>query len=193
MARIYFITHPEVQFDWSVPVPQWDLSAVGRSRLEQLVQQPWVRSLHAVFASPERKSVTAAERIVQVKPAPLQYMPDLMEIDRTAAGTLPPEEYSAVTEAFFAKPQESARGWERAVDAQQRIVQAFEGILTQLPAASNAAIVSHGGVGTLLLCHLKASPIRRAEDQPRQGHYFTFDTIARRIEHGWRRIDALES
>ena len=43
----------------------------------------------------------------------------------------------------------------------------------------DVAIVSHGGVGTLLLCHLKGTAIHRAEDQPGQGHWFAFDRDTR--------------
>ena len=52
------------------------------------------------------------------------------------------------------------------------------------------AIISHGGVGTLLLCHLKAalSNPGRAEDQPGQGHYFVFDSTGR-VTQGWERIE----
>ena len=47
------------------------------------------------------------------------------------------------------------------------------------------AIVSHGGVGTLLLCRLKGTAIHRAEDQPGQGHWFAFDRDSRAVLHGW--------
>ena len=191
MALVYFITHPEVQFDWNIPVPQWDLSKTGRTRLEKLVIQPWVRLLGHVFASPERKTVTAAERIVQMTGARLTYLPELVEIDRSATGALSPTEYDAVTHAFFANPETSARGWERALDAQNRIIAAIERTLKIARSASHIGIVSHGGVGTLLLCHLKGSPIRRSEDQPGQGHYFLFDSATSQVEHGWRRIDEL--
>ena len=193
MARIYFMTHPEVQFDWAIPVPQWDLSDVGRARLEKLITQPWIRTLTSVFASPERKSVSAATRIAQVCDVPLCFMPELTEIDRSAAGTLPPEQYSAVTEMFFARPDQSARGWERATDAQRRITGAFERIVKDADTKANVAIVSHGGVGTLLLCQLKSASIRRSEDQPGQGHYFVYNTEEKRVEHGWRRIDDLQA
>ena len=50
----------------------------------------------------------------------------------------------------------------------------------------DVAIVSHGGVGTLLLCHLKGTAIHRAEDQPGQGHWYAFDRDTRAVLHGWR-------
>jgi len=59
------------------------------------------------------------------------------------------------------------------------------------PAEGDIAIVSHGGVGALLLCHMKGAPISRAHDQPGQGggNVFSFDVPSRRLLSGWRRIE----
>ena len=83
------------------------------------------------------------------------------------------------------------RGWERAVDAQRRIVQAVDRVLAMAPADADVAIVSHGGAGALLLCHLKAVPITRSEDQPGDGggNVYRFDVATRRLLSGWRRTE----
>ena len=96
-----------------------------------------------------------------------------------------------MADAFFARPDESVRGWERAVDAQRRIVEAVGGAISMAP-DGNMAIVSHGGVGALLLCHLKHVSVSRAEDQPGQGggNVFSFEAATRRLLSGWRRIEA---
>jgi broad specificity phosphatase PhoE len=49
------------------------------------------------------------------------------------------------------------------------------------------AIIAHGGVGTLLLCHLSGLPISRDQDQPptNGGNYFAFDQMTLRLIHGW--------
>jgi len=44
------------------------------------------------------------------------------ENDRSATGFLPPYEFETVANRFFADPLVSIRGWERAIDAQLRIV-----------------------------------------------------------------------
>ena len=53
------------------------------------------------------------------------------------------------------------------------------------------AIVAHGGVGTLLLCHLRDDTIGRQHDQPPNngGNYFAFAAATRGIHHGWKAID----
>jgi broad specificity phosphatase PhoE len=70
-----------------------------------------------------------------------------------------------------------------------RIVGAVEEILRRAPPPS-VAIVAHGGIGALLRCHLKGIPIARAEDQPRQGSYFTFTPRHPIRISEWRDIDA---
>jgi hypothetical protein len=44
------------------------------------------------------------------------------ENDRSATGFLPPDEFETVANRLFAEPLVSIRGWERAIDAQLRIV-----------------------------------------------------------------------
>ncbi len=116
----------------------------------------------------------------------------LGENDRSATGYLSKAEFEAVADQFFARPEESVRGWERAIDAQSRTIQTVDDIITMVKAPGDIAIVSHGAVGALLLCHLKGIPISRIEDQPGDGggNFFSFDAADRRLLSGWRRIEA---
>ena len=97
-----------------------------------------------------------------------------------------------MADLFFAHPQQSVRGWERASDAQDRIVAAIACVLDgSVACGGDVAIVSHGAVGALLLCHLLGCPITREHDQPatKGGNYFAFDAGTSRLYHGWRSID----
>src|SRR5262249_39780649 len=116
---------------------------------------------------------------------------NLGENDRSATGYLPPAEFEATADVFFAQPSESVRGWGRAADAQRRIVEAVDRGLARVRGHGDVAIVSHGGVGALLLCHLKQVPISRSEDQPGRGggNVFCFDAATRRLIAGWRSIE----
>jgi broad specificity phosphatase PhoE len=191
MSIVHFITHPDVEIDPSVPVPEWRLSAVGVQRAALLVQRPWIRSVRTVFSSAEPKAMEVATMLA----AALRLTPiiraDFGENDRSATGYLPKVEFEAMADAFFSRPGESVAGWERAADAQHRIVQALNGALLLARAGGDVAIISHGGVGALLLCHLRHVPISRAEDQPGQGggNVFSFDSETRRLVLGWRRIE----
>jgi broad specificity phosphatase PhoE len=192
MSIIHFITHPEVVIDPAIPVPDWPLSSLGRERMQRTVlEQPWLRDVRALFSSTERKARDAATIIAEhlcLQPAVIE---GLGENDRSATGYLPRREFEAMADAFFARPQHSVRGWERAADAQRRIVAAVEQAIALAPAEGDIAIVSHGGVGALLLCHLKRVPIARTEDQPVDGGgcVYSFDAASRRLLHGWRRIE----
>jgi len=113
------------------------------------------------------------------------------ENDRSATGYLPRVEFETVADNFFACPENSVRGWERAIDAQRRIAEAVNRAISLAAADADMAIISHGAVGALLLCHLKGVPISRREDQPTGGggNIYSFDLATRRLLTGWHRID----
>ena len=185
--QIYVVTHTEVVVDPSVPVPDWGLSPAGRSRLAHLVALPWVPHLSGVVSSTERKAVETAEELAEAAGVPLTTDEALGENDRTATGYLPPAEFEAVADEFFARPHDSVRGWERAVDAQRRIVAAVGRVAAA--ATGDVAVVAHGGVGALLLCSLLGVPIDRRYDQPGQGSWYRVDAATGEVAHGWRRLD----
>jgi broad specificity phosphatase PhoE len=190
MTIVHFITHPEVSIDPAVPVPDWRLSPVGIRRMQLAVLRPWLAAVRSVLCSAERKAMEAADILAHhlgVTPVIVQ---SLGENDRLATGYLPRSEFEAMADEFFARPQVSIRGWERAIDAQRRIVQAVEQVIATSD-GRDIAIISHGAVGTLFLCHLKGVAITRSQDQPGEGggNVFSFDSADRHLLSGWRRID----
>lgn len=189
----YFLTHPDVVIDPTRPVPSWPLSARGRERMQRLVPAAWVRSLGAIWCSDEPKAIDAAEIMAEALGISYRRLAGLGENDRSATGYLPKAEFEAVADQFFAHPTESVRGWERAVDAQARIVLAVEQVMTATAGSMPVCIVSHGGVGALLLSHLKRVPISRRDDQPpgAGGNYFHWRMPERFMVHEWRSIDPL--
>jgi broad specificity phosphatase PhoE len=195
----YFITHPDVVVDPEVPIPRWPLSESGRARMRAGLERPWMRGLSHVFSSTEQKAVDGAEILRETLDIPHTTLEELGENDRSATGFLPPAEFWEVAEAFFARPGASVRGWERALDAQARVVAAVEKAIRIVSHPAPLALVSHGGVGCLLLCHLRGSAISRLYEQPRPGpaaapgsgggYYFAFETTSLAPLHGWRDID----
>jgi broad specificity phosphatase PhoE len=193
MPNVYFITHPEVQIDPAVPIPEWTLSTLGRERMHRILHQPWVSSLGAVWCSTERKAIDGARIIAGAIGAVPHLLPALGENDRSATGYLPKAEFEATADAFFGHPHDSIRGWETAAVAQHRIVGAIETVLSEAPPGCDVAVVAHGGVGTLLLCWLKACPISRTEDQPGAGggNYYCFERDTYALRHNWMPIDTI--
>lgn len=183
---VYVVSHPEVQLDPSVPVPEWGLSAAGRERLGHLLALPWASGLSRVVSSTETKAVQTAQALAA--PLGLEVVTDeeLGENDRSATGFVPPAEFEELADAFFAHPGESVRGWETAEHAQARFTAA---VRRQLEGAEgDVAVVAHGGVGTLMLCHLLGVPVSRELDQPGQGSWYAFDEVSGTVLHGWRRV-----
>jgi broad specificity phosphatase PhoE len=193
MGSIYFITHPDVLIDPTVPIPEWGLSPRGRERMHTTLSHPWIPTLGSVWCSTERKAIEGAVIIADaIGMIPIQ-LAELGENDRSATGYLPKAEFEHTADAFFANPHDSVRGWEKAIDAQHRIVAAIAAVLVRAPADQDIAVVSHGGVGTLLLCHLKRCPISRDQDQPGTsgGNYYCFDRETSSLRHGWMPIDVI--
>ena len=190
MAVVVFITHPEVVIDPLVPVPDWALSPKGLERMEAFCGHDFVGRISRVFASAERKARDGAEVIAAHLGLDVEIDADLGENDRSSTGYLPQAEFVAVARQFFAEADRSIRGWERAVDAQRRIVSAVDRIAAR-NIDDTIAMVSHGGVGTLLMCHLRGHPIslQLKPPAPEGGCAFAFETRSGEIIANWVRVE----
>jgi len=189
---VHFVTHPEVVIDPAVPVTEWRLAPRGLERMRLAAAQPWAQGLTAVWSSAERKAAEAGAILAAARGLACRPLAALGENDRSATGYLPPPEFEATADRFFAEPGTSVRGWERASDAQRRIVAAVGDALAAGPGEGDVAIVAHGAVGALLLCHLEGVAISRSRDQPATGggNRFAFEAATRRLVQGWMRIEA---
>lgn len=181
-----FITHPEVVVDPAVPVVDWGLSATGEERARRLAEQ-LTGEVRVVISSAERKAIETAAILAEALGVPVSADPALGEMDRTATGYLPSEEFERTADAFFAQPEVSVRGWERAVDAQRRIETAVRRHAHD-GTGDGIAFVAHGGVGGLLMASLAAVPITRALDQPGLGSVFMFDARRWTLLSPWESI-----
>ena len=128
-TNLLFLTHPQVAIDPAIPVPDWTLSQLGVSRMEQFAASSVVAGVTAIYCSDERKAVDTARILSERTGVPYSVVAALHENDRSATGYLPPEQFEAVADRFFAEPETSVLGWERAVDAQSRIVDCIHEIV----------------------------------------------------------------
>jgi len=189
MASLIFLTHPEVAIDPMVPVPQWPLNATGRKRMERFAQALSGVRLSAIRASTEQKAMDGAAILAEHLDLPYRTSEDLGENDRSATGYIAPPEFWEVVHAFFANPHESIRGWERAIDAQTRIVKAVSRIAAE--ESGNILVVSHGGVGCLLMAHLQKVEIGRESrpQHPGGGCFFVMDRETLSLRQDWHTIE----
>jgi broad specificity phosphatase PhoE len=191
MATVYFVTHPYVLIDPAVTVPDWPLGPRGFARMRAMLAQSCIPGIVHVASSTERKARDDAAILATHLGLGPVARADLGENDRSATGCLPKPEIEATAEAFFAHTEASVRGSERARDAQTRIVAAMRATLAAAP-TGDVAVVSHGGVGALLLSHLQTTPINHATDQPAGsgGHVLAVDRDDWTLCHGWRLADS---
>jgi broad specificity phosphatase PhoE len=184
-----YISHPQVAIDPAVAVPDWGLSALGRERALVAAAAGWAGQIGRFVASGERKAIETAE-ILAAGRVSIETDHTMGENNRSATGFLTPDAFEAAADAFFANPQESFCGWERAIDAQARIVAAVERVLAEHDCHTPIAFIGHGGVGTLLKCHLKGEPISRSGDQPAGGgNLFAFRLADRAVTCDWTAME----
>lgn len=164
-----YISHAQVEIDPNVPVPNWSLSARGRERTKGFAEAVLVKGLKRIVTSDETKARETAAIIGAALGIEPEVAEGLGEIDRSVPGYVPAERFEELANLCFAKPEESAEGWERAIDAQKRIVEAVNRVLAGHDPNAPIGIVGHGGVGTLLKSHLAHRAISRAGDQPLGG------------------------
>ena len=189
-----YLTHPQVAMDPDVPVPLWGLSEEGKRRAQAFAARGVVPRGAAIFSSSETKAVELAEIIAAVTEGPIVSDHRMGENDRSATGFLPPELFEATADRFFAEPETSVDGWERAIDAQARIVSAVETAMAGVSSDTVVIFCGHGAVGSLLKCHVGRRAIDRAEDQGRTGgtgggNGSVFDFANRRLHSEWTRIE----
>lgn len=189
----YYLTHPQVLIDPSVPTPRWPLSARGRDRVASILGKPWLNSLRRIVSSDERKATDTASIIAAAIGLEFEIAANMGENDRSSTGFLEPTAFEAAADRFFADPETSWNGWERAVDAQARIVEAVDAVLAAHRSAEPILFTGHGAVGSLLKAHLAGRSISRREDQPAGGgNVFAFALSRRALLCDWIPMERFE-
>ncbi|GGX63799.1 phosphoglycerate mutase [Tateyamaria omphalii] len=191
-ARLIYLSHPQVQIDPYVPITEWPLNDVGQSRIRALAETAptCLDGTNSVFSSPERKARDAAGPLASALSLEVVIAEDSYENDRSATGYLPPSEFEKTADAFFANPTKSIRGWERAQDAQTRILISIK-TMTHTAPPGDILVVGHGAVGSLLYCACANTPISREYDQGPGGggNVMIFDRANLRVQTHWCSIE----
>ena len=190
MVLTLYVTHPEVVIEPDLPTPRWGLSATGRARATAFAARRLLPSGTRIVASTERKALDLAEILAATADSEVIADDALCENDRSATGFLAGEAFTEAVRQLFGAPFESYRGWERAIDAQRRIVLAVRKALADVSPETPVVFCGHGCVGTLLKCALAGRPIALKEDQrlmaaPGGGNILAFDRAAFTLVSDW--------
>ena len=106
MSVVFFVSHPEVTVDPSVPVPCWRPADKGIRRMRTFAASPRLDGLSAVWASGEAKAIEAAGLPAAEFGLAVGVHKNLGENDRSSTGYLAPPEFEKTVEAFFAQPDQ---------------------------------------------------------------------------------------
>lgn len=190
LPSVYYFTHTQIRVDPAVPVRDWHLSDEGRARVLRAVSAPWLARVTRVIASSENRTVETARIFATRRGLPVDVRAEIDDSARPLSEFLSILDLNSALDAFFARPQESARpGWETAAGAQRRVATGIDQLLDQRTEDGNLLVIGHGRVGTLLLCHLAEFPISREHFQPSAGgNLFAFDQASRKPLFGWRSV-----
>lgn len=196
MTYALYVTHPQVVQDPNVPVPRWGLSSKGRERAERFANHKMARAAGRIISSSETKALELAAALATRSGARVESGENFGENDRSSTGFVPPERFEQLADAFFAEPEVSTEGWESAIDAQARVVAAFEAALAGHDTSVPVVFTGHGAVGTLLKCHLGGLKISRSEDQrrigdPGGGNVFVVRLGDRKLLSDWMAMETL--
>ena len=186
MTRLILITHPAVEIDPSKPVDQWIVSKEGWEEVRRLIRKPVWKDVDVIYSSNERKALSVAEEItagnINIK-FPIPFGNDfLREIDRSSTQYV--KDYEQAIQQFYAMPQKSYKGWETATDATIRITSVLPEMMKE-HVGKTVVIISHGAIGTLLICWLKGINPTIEEDPKKQGCMIDIDWDNKRLLSEW--------
>lgn len=193
MGRLVrYLSHPQVVIDPDKDVRDWSLSPQGAAGVRALAGSKALSHTRAIISSAEVKALETAKPLATTLSLTVQVREQMHENDRTTTGFLPPAEFEAVADLFFASLNTSIRGWESAADAQTRVVDEVHEALSATP-NGDILFVRHGAMGTLFYYHFCGVPISRALDQGPGGggNYQEFCTGAEAQITPWRPMEAL--
>ncbi|WP_316862711.1 histidine phosphatase family protein [uncultured Cohaesibacter sp.] len=190
---VRYLTHPEVLQDADTDRHEWQLSDVGRARVEAFSTSGLLAGTSYIFCSAEKKARETAGIVGEALSIMPQASEDMNESDNMVSGFVAQETFKDYFKRFFSKPKEPVvDGWETAMDAQDRIAIAYNEAMERVVGTGmrgDVLMAGHGRVGTLLYCYLTGQAIGVEFTQPSPGHYFSYDWGAKAMLHGWKAME----
>lgn len=150
---LYLIRHAATERVAEQPAEQWNLSEAGFLAAGALAGRRFWPEIGRLVTSTERKAIATAAPAAELWRLPSEANPLFDEVRRGDYV----EDYEAQVRAFFAQPERSVNGWERAANALARAVTGLATLRAESPDA-NLALVGHGLLWTLLRAQLLGQP-----------------------------------
>lgn len=154
MTKLLLITHPDVVIDPEQAINEWELSEKGMNRAKVLMNKPFWKDISEIYSSTEPKAKAVAEMAAQKYNTPIFTNEALVEIDHSATGFMPYDQFMDTVMDFFKKPDESCLGWETARKAMKRVSECVEDVMKKSQ-GGNIVLVGHGVAFALLLSYIK--------------------------------------
>src|SRR5689334_6316260 len=148
MPYLYLIRHPRTHVDPARPSYEWSLSEQGRAQVDVLAEAPFCKAVQAIYASNQSKATEPANAIGTRYGITVTIVPELAEVSRGTETYLNAADYNSALTGFFAMPESSVEGWERATDALARFNDALEDIIKR-HIDESILVFSHSMVLTL--------------------------------------------
>lgn len=155
LAHLILIKHAMPQISPVVASPLWPLSEQGRYQCRALADSLTGYALQGIVTSTEPKAQETAAILASQLGLDYETALGLHENDRTGFPFLDTASWKAAFVEFFGRPDELVIGNETAKVAQQRFIQAVDGVLDKY-VGKNIAIVTHGTVLSLFVASFNA-------------------------------------
>jgi len=147
---LILIRHAETAVSSTIPSRKWRLTENGRLQAKQFAHQLPIAPTH-LYSSSETKAQETGRIIAEAMGFSCQTTPNLHEHDRTGVPYFPSRaDFETAVYNFFNQPYNLVFGQETATEALAR----FSKGITALPDhEGETAVVAHGTVITLFICH----------------------------------------
>lgn len=155
--NLILVKHSLPEIVAGLPAREWKLSEQGRARAKRLSALLVPFSPNVIFTSSEPKAQETAEIIARAHRLELHVAEGLHEHDRCNVPFLSPDDFQAVVQEFFQRPDRLVFGNETANEAYARFANAVDFILKS-HAGKTTAIVAHGTVISLYVSRLTGLP-----------------------------------
>ncbi|MEZ4593846.1 MAG: histidine phosphatase family protein [Chloroflexota bacterium] len=152
-TQLILVRHAAVSIDPTIPSHEWPLTANGRSATHTLAHKLTPYQPSRIITSEEPKAVATGAALAEVLALPTHAAPGLQEHDRRGVPYFENKaDFETAVAHFFTHPHELVFGNETAVQARGRLETAVQQQLDAYP-QDTLALVTHGTVLTLFLCH----------------------------------------